>query len=113
MLSNDHNYVMSRETADHNYVTSPETAEPVGGLLNVCGDTNEVQLTQQANRGQSQGVSGAASGAPELHANHRSQEGPSALSTKRQARQDQVTTMCCKNPSCKNERLMQKRGDYT
>jgi len=24
---------------DHNYVMSPETAEAVGGLLNVCGDT--------------------------------------------------------------------------
>jgi len=54
---------------DHNYVMSPETAEAVGGLLNVCGDTNEVQLTQLANRGQIQGVSGAASGTPELHAN--------------------------------------------
>ena len=42
MSSNDHNYVMSPETADHNYVMSPETAEAVGGLLNVCGDTNEV-----------------------------------------------------------------------
>jgi len=39
---------------------SPETAEAVRGLLNVCGDTNEVPPTQQANR--SQGVSGAASG---------------------------------------------------
>jgi len=45
---------------NHNYVMSPETAEAVRGLLNVCGDTNEVPLTQQANR--SQGVSGAASG---------------------------------------------------
>jgi len=42
--------------------------------------------------------------------NHRSQEGPSALSTKRQARQDQVTTMCCENPACKKARLMQKKG---
>ena len=67
----------------HNYVMSPETAEVVRGLLNVCGDTNEVQPTQQAN--QSQGVAG---GAPVLHANHRSQAGPSAVSTKRQARQD-------------------------
>ena len=41
---------------------SPETAEAVRGLLNVCGDTNEVQPTQLANRGQSQGVSGAARG---------------------------------------------------
>jgi len=71
---------MSPETADHNYVMSPETAEAVGGLLNVYGDTNEVQPTQLANRGQSQGVSGAAS-------------------TKREARQDQVTTMCCGNPA--------------
>jgi len=31
---------------DHNYVMSPETAEAVRGLLNVCGDTNEVQPTQ-------------------------------------------------------------------
>jgi len=46
MSSYDYNYVMSPETADHNYVTSPETAEAVGGLLNVCGDTNEVQPTQ-------------------------------------------------------------------
>ena len=76
---------------------SPETTEAVSGLLNVCGDTNEVQPTQLANQGQSQGVSGAARGAPVLHANHRSQEGPSALSTKRQARQDEVTTMCCEN----------------
>ena len=89
---------------------SPETAEAVRGLLNVCGDTNEVKPTQLANRGQSQGVSGAASAAPVLHANHRSQEGPSALSTKRQARQDQVTTMCCENRVCKKARLMQKKG---
>ena len=67
---------------DHNYVMSPEMAEAVRSLLNVCRDTNEVQPTQLANRGQSQGVSGANSGAPVLHANHRSQEGPSALSTK-------------------------------
>ena len=40
---------------DHNYVMSPETAEAVRGLLNVCGDTNEVQPTQLANRGQRQG----------------------------------------------------------
>jgi len=73
---------------DHNYIMSPETAEAVRGLLNVCGDTNEVQPTQLANRGQSQEVSGAASWAPVLHVNHRSQEGSSALSTKRQARQD-------------------------
>ena len=31
---------------DHNYVISPETAEAVRGLLNICGDTNEVQPTQ-------------------------------------------------------------------
>jgi len=80
---------------DHNYVMSPETAEAVRSLLNVCGVTNEAQPTQQANR--SQGASGAASGAPVLCASHRSQEGPSAVSTKRQARQDQVTTMCCAN----------------
>jgi len=49
---------------------SPETAEVVRGLLNVCGDTNEVQPTQQANR--SQGVSVGASGAPVLRVNHRS-----------------------------------------
>jgi len=95
---------------DHNYVMLPETAEAVRGLLNVCGDTNEVQPTQVANRDQGQGVSGAASGAPVLHANHRSQEGPSALSTNRQARKDQVTTMCCENRTCKKARLMQKRG---
>ena len=41
---------------DQNYVMSPETAEAVGGLLNVCGDTNEVQPTQPAIRGQNQGV---------------------------------------------------------
>jgi len=76
---------------DHNYVMSPETAETVGGLLNGFGDTNEVQPTQLANRGQSRGVSGA-------------------LSTKRQARQDQVTTMCCENRACKKARLMQKNG---
>jgi len=87
---------------------SPETAEAVRSLFNICGDTNEVQPTQQANR--SQGVSGAASGAPVLRANHRSQEGPSAVSTKRQARQDQVTTMCCENRAWKKARLMQKRG---
>jgi len=92
---------------------SPEMAEAVRGLLNVCGDTNEVQPTQLANRGQSQGVSGAASAAPVLHANHRSQEGPSALSTKRQALQDQVTTMCCENRACKKVRLRQQKGDYT
>jgi len=46
---------------DHNYVMSPEAAEAVRGLLNVCGDTNEVQQSQLANQGQSQGVSGAAS----------------------------------------------------
>ena len=80
---------------DHNYVMSPETAEAVRSQLNVCGDTNEVQPTQQDNR--SQGVSGAASGVPVLHANHRSHERPSAVSTKRQVRQDQVTTMCCEN----------------
>jgi len=34
---------------------SPVTAEAVRSLLNVCGDTNEVQPTQQANP--SQGVS--------------------------------------------------------
>jgi len=89
---------------------SPETAEAVRGQLNVCGDTNEVQPAQLANRGQSQGVSGAASGAPVLHANHRSQEGPGALSTKRQARQDQVTTMCCENRTYKKAILMQKKG---
>ena len=89
---------------------SPETAEGVRGLLNVCGDINEVQPTQLANRGQSQGVSGDACGAPVLHANHRSQEGPSALSTKRQARQDQETTMCFEKRACKRARLMQKRG---
>ena len=54
-------------STDRNYVMSPETAEAVRVLLNVCGDTNEVQPTQLANRGQSQGVSGAASGAPVLH----------------------------------------------
>jgi len=53
---------------DYNYVMSPETAEAVRSLLNVCGDTNQVQPTQQANR--SQGVSGAASGAPVLRASH-------------------------------------------
>jgi len=63
---------------DHNYVMSPATAEAVGGLLNVCGDTNEVQPTQLAICGQCQGVS-------------------SAASTKKEARQDQVTTMCCEN----------------
>jgi len=31
---------------DHIYVMSPETAEAVRGLLNVCGDTNEVQPTR-------------------------------------------------------------------
>ena len=67
---------------DHNYVMSPETAEAVGGLLNGFGDTNEVQPTQLANRGQSRGVSG----------------------------QDQVTTMCCENRACKKATLMQKRG---
>jgi len=113
MSSNEHNYVMSPETADHDYVMSPETAEAVAGLLNVCGDTNKVQPTQLANRGQSQGVSGAASGEPELHANQRSQEGPSVLSTKRQAHQDQVTTMYCENPACTKARQMQKKGDYT
>jgi len=80
---------------DHNYVMSPETAEAVRSLLNVSGDTNEVQPTRQAN--QSQAVSGASSGAPVLRANHRSQEGRSAVSTKRQALQDQVTTMYCEN----------------
>ena len=73
---------------------SPETAEAVRGLLNVCGDTDEVQPTQLANRGQSQGVSGAGS-------------------TKRLARQNQVTTMCCENPACTKARLMQKKGDCT
>jgi len=92
-----------RETAE-----AIKTAEAV--LLNVCGDTNEVQPTQLVNRGESQGVSGAANGASELHTNHRSREGPSALSMKRQARQDQVTTMCCENPACKKARLMQKKG---
>jgi len=53
---------------DYNYVMSPETAEAVRSLLNVCGDTNQVQPTQQANR--SQGVSGAASGTPVLRASH-------------------------------------------
>jgi len=81
---------MSPETADHNYGMSTETAEAVRGLLNVCGDTNEVQPTQLANRGQSQGVSVAAS-------------------TKRQARHDQVTTMCCENRACKKARLIQKK----
>jgi len=75
---------------DHNYVMSPETAEAVGGLLNVCGDTNEVQPTQLAIRGQNQGVTGAAS-------------------TKRQARQDQVTTMRCENRACQKARLIQKK----
>ena len=41
----------------------------------------------------------------------RSQEGHSALSTKRQARQGQVTNMCCENPGCKKARLIQKRGE--
>jgi len=81
---------MSPETADHNYVMSSETAEAVGGLLNVCGNTNEVQPTQLANRGQRRGFSGA-------------------LSTKRQACQDQVTTMCCENRACEKARLMQKK----
>ena len=79
---------------DHNYVMSPETAEAFGGLLNVCGDINEVQPTQLAIRRQNQGVSGAAS-------------------TKREARQDQVTTMCCENSVCQKARLIQKKGDYT
>ena len=80
---------------DHKYAMSPETAKAVGGLLNGFGDTNnEVQPTQLANRGQSRGVSGA-------------------LSTKREARQDQVTTMCCENRACEKARLMQKKGDYT
>ena len=52
-------------------------------------------------------------GSPVLHANHRSQEGPGALSTKREARQDQVTTMCCENRACKKARLVQKKGGYT
>ena len=81
---------MSPETADHYYVMLPETAEAVGGLLNVCGNTNEVQLTQLANRGQSQRVSGV-------------------LSTKRQARQDQVTTMCCENRACKKSEINAKK----
>jgi len=76
---------------DHNYVMSPAAAEAVGGLLKVCGDTNEVQPTQLAIRGQIQGVS-------------------SAASTEREARQDQVTTMCCENRACKKARLMQKKG---
>ena len=66
---------------DHNYVMSSATAEAVGGLL-VCGDTNEVQPTQLAICGQIQGVSGAAS-------------------TKREALQDQVTTLCYENRACK------------
>jgi len=49
---------------DHNYVMSPETAEAGRGLLIVCGDANEVQPTQLAKLGQSQGVSGAASETP-------------------------------------------------
>jgi len=93
---------------DHNYVMSPETAEAVRSLLNVCGVTNEAQPTQQANR--SQGASGAASGAPVLCASHRSQEGPSAVSTKRQARQDQVTTMCCENRTWKKRETNAKKG---
>jgi len=60
-------------------------------MLNVCGDTNELQPTQLAIRGQSQGV-------------------PSASSTKREARQDQVTTMCCENRACQKARLYKKRG---
>jgi len=78
---------------DNNYAMSPETAEAVGGLLKVCGDTIEVQPTQLAVRGQSQGVSGAAS-------------------RKNEARQDHVTTMCCENRACKKGRLMEKRGLY-
>jgi len=81
-------------SSDHNYVMSPETAEAIGGLLNVCGDTNEIQPTQLAIRGQKQGFSGAAS-------------------MKREARQEQVTTMCCENRACQKARLIQKIEDYT
>ena len=70
---------------------SSETAEAVGGLLNVCGDINEVQPTPLAIRRQNQGVSGAAS-------------------TKREARQEQATTMCCENRTCQKRDLYKKRG---
>jgi len=79
---------------DHNYVMSPVTAEAVGGLLNVCGDTTEVQPTQLAICGHCQGVS-------------------SAASTKREARQDQVTTMCCENRTWKKGEIKEKKGDNT
>ena len=49
-----------------------------------------------------------------LHADHRSQESLSALRTKRQACQDEVTSMCCENHTCKKARLMQnKKGGTT
>jgi len=35
---------------DHSYVMSPETAEVVRGLLNVCGNADEILPTQRVNR---------------------------------------------------------------
>jgi len=80
---------------DHNYVMSPETAEAVRGLLNVCGDTDEVQPTQQANRGQSQGSPVQRAGRRCCMRIIEARKAPVLW-----ARQDQVTTTCCGNHTC-------------
>jgi len=64
------------------------------GLLTVCEDNNAAQPTQLANR-----VSDA-------DANHRSQED----SMTKQARQDQVTIMCCNKRACKKNENHAKTG---